>query len=756
MKISKLLSKERFFSYLRGLGKLRIKLSHSSLLTLSALMLILSVAFIIRLFPLRWEIDPQAGTVQLYLSEFDPYHQYRLTERILRNGFAFWAWSDLDWIDSRSWHPKGVDLLKMSYLGLPLTAALPYSIISSLGVNLRLMDFCAIFPAIMGLLACLMIYFLGKDVGGKPVGLFASLFLALSPSYIQRTQVGFFDDETVGVFALLLFSLLFLRALEKSRPLVSSVKYALASGLVLGYFFSSWGASYFAVGVTLLFVFLSILIKRYSHRLLLSYSLTFEVGLWITTWIPKLTPTYLTSNVIFPVAGIFALLCFCEVFRVLTSSKWRTIFVIVLFVMLVGSFSILWQFGYMRNVAGKFISVVNPLVRGDSPLIESVAEHRISAWGSIYYDFGVGIIFFVASFFFLLRDPNDKYLFLLILGLTSLYFACSMVRLLVLMAPIFSLLASVGIVGILKPFSTLLKETPRISMKKKYGLQPVGKEFSGGAVFLIFLVLMTHFAFPMPKVYKQAWSPVTISAGSLPIAPSEPVREWLDALSWMRSNLEATSVVCSWWDYGYWLTVLGNVTTLADNGTVNRTQIENIGFTFMANETQALQMLELYQAEYILVFTAIDTVGRWIGYGDEGKWMWMARISGKEKAQDRFINDYSFIKKENSWTNESSFGFYNDTQTDLYPQGKWDWNERGMTSTVYKLMAWGKHSWCEKNGVGDPEQLEWDKNNLNIEDIEPEYFEEAYFAGVDSGNNYGNIVPLICLYEINWQKYYSS
>lgn len=731
MRVRNVLSTERLVNSLKSLGKLRIKVSHGSLLTFSTLVLILFIAFTIRLFPLRWEIDPAAGSTQLHLSEFDPYFQYRFAEYVLKNGFISWAWPT-QWVDTQRWYPGGINIATGGLPGLPLTAAFLYSIISALGVDIGLMDFCAIWPAIMGALACLVIYFLGKDIGGNPVGLLAALFLALSPSYIQRTQVGFFDDETIGIFALLLFMLLFLRAIDRDRSLGSSMKYALASGMVLGYFCSGWGVAYYAIGITVLFAFLSVLLKRYTQRLLLSYSLTFGFGLFIATCVPKLSTTYLTTGAVLPVAGVFILLCFCEAFRALTSTKWRTIFIVILLAVLVGGFSVLWQFGYIRGIAGKFTSVINPLFRAGIPLIESVAEHRISAWGSMYYDLGIVIIFFLAGFFFILRDLNDKNLFLLIFGLSSLYFACSMVRLLVVMAPAFGLLAAVGITRILKPFNTLLKESPKISVKKKYVLQPVGKEFSGSAIFLIFLILMTSFAFPMPKVYRQAWTPVTISAGSLPIVPAEPVHEWLDMLNWVQSNLEGTTVVCSWWDYGYWLTIVGNVTTLADNATINTTQIQNIGFIFMANETQALEMLKLYDAKYILVFTTLDVNGRWIGYGDEGKWMWMARISGK--ASDRL---------QSSWTDESAFGKYNSSTR------KWDWNPLGMNSTIYKLMAWGKHRWCEGK-VRDPEEDEWIRNGLSAADIEPKYFKEAYFAGLDAGQEYGGIVPLICLYKIDY------
>jgi dolichyl-diphosphooligosaccharide--protein glycosyltransferase len=423
-----------------------------------------------------------------------------------------------------------------------------------------------------------------------------------------------------------------------------------------------------------------------------------------------------------------------------------------LFAVLVGGFSILWQFGYMRGVGGKFILVINPSARGAAPLIESVAEHRISAWGPIYYDLGIVVVFFLAGFFFVLRDLNDKNLFLLIFGLTSLYFACSMVRLLVVLAPAFSLLAAIGITGILKPFNTLLKEPPKISVKKKYGLQHVGKEFSGAAVFLIFLILMTNFAFPMPKVYNQASSPVTITASSLPI--SHNYTEWLDMLQWTNNNLKATTVVCSWWDYGYWLTIMGNVTTLADNGTINSTQIQNIGFTFMANETQALKMLKQYDAKYILVFTTLalrqsgeqQYSATWAGFGDEGKWTWMACISGQGNWTNLIAK--GFIDEQSTWTSELSdvrraFGNYTlgqdgvDTDGDGRIDSTVD-NVRRQNTLIYKLMSWGAHAWCSPRGVADPDTA-----------IQPEYFKEAYFAGVE-GNGYGGIIPLVCLYEIDY------
>jgi dolichyl-diphosphooligosaccharide--protein glycosyltransferase len=739
MKLGNVFTKERVVNALKSVGKLRLKISHSSLITFSALLLILLIAFTVRIFPMRWEI--QTGT--MHLSEFDPYYQYSLAKYEVEHGLISPYWPT-QWVDKQRWYPDGINMA-ISYPTLPMTAAFFYDIVSLLGVNIDLMSYCALFPVIMGTLACLTIYFLGKDIGGRSVGLFASLFLALSAPYIQRTSLGFFDDESIGILTLILFSLLFLRAIEEDRPIGSSIKYSIGSAVALAYFILGWGAAYYPIGLIVLFVFVLLLLKRYRRRILLSYSITFGLGLLVAINAPYISTNYLTTAAVLPVAALFAFLCLFEIVPYLSSLRAKAAFMVVLLGGLAGSFALLWRLGLIAGVAGKFLTVIDPLVRAASPLIESVAEHRISSWGSMYFDFGIMIVFFAVSFYFVLRNPTDKNLYLMLFGLTAVYFGSSMVRLLLLLAPAFSLLAAVGTIGVLKPFVTLLKEPSKIVSKKKFGLEHVGKEFSGTAVFMVFLILMTNFAISpqsggIPKVLSQSYAPITITAGSLPIAPQEPVREWMDMLVWTRNNLNSGTVVCAWWDYGYWLTTLGNVTSLADNATINNTQIENIGFIFMANETSSLEMLKRYNAKYLLVFTTLGlssssgttTVGS-VGYGDEGKWMWMARISGQ--AHDRFVSS-GFIDEDSAWTDETKFGSYSN-------ESKWVWNDAGTNSTIYKLMSWATHEWASAYGV--TEQAAYSQ---------PQYFKDAYIAGLNlqpsETSKYGGIIPLVCLYEIEY------
>jgi dolichyl-diphosphooligosaccharide--protein glycosyltransferase len=741
------LSTKRLSSGLKGFGRLRLEMNHATILYLSALLLILFIAFTIRILPIRWEIP--SGTV--HLNEFDPYYQYTITRHMVNYGLISPYWPT-PWVNTQQWYPDGLRMWD-SLPALPMTTAILYNIVSFVGVNMDLMTFAAFIPALMGTLCCLILYFIGKDFGGRPTGLLAALFLALSPSFLQRTALGFFDTEVVGVLGLLLFMFMFLRATDVKRSIMSSLKYSLGAAAGLIFFITGWGAAYFGMDLAVLFVFALLILKRYNPRLLFSYSIIFGIALAVAVNVPYFTLSYLTGGAVLPIAAMFILLCLAEVLRHNISARTKLSLTIASLVAIVGGFAALWQFGDVQSIAGKFLTVLLPFTREGAPLIASVAEHRISAWGNIYFELGIGILFFLSGLYFALRNPTNRNVFLLLFGVTSLYFAASMVRLLVIFAPAFSILAAMGILGILKPFYTLLRETPSITVKAKRGLARVSKEYSGLAVLLIFFLLVTNFVFSpqsggVPRVYGSAYAPVTISSASLPLAPSEQLPQWLNMLSWTQTNLDSSTVVCAWWDYGYWLSILGNVTTLADNATVNNTQIENVGFAFMANETQSLKMLERYNAKYILVFTvlqikATDSGGYqavYAGLGDEGKWYWMARISGE--ARDRFISE-GLLDANSAWTDDTYF--QNATTGEWYDYAK--------NATIYKLMSWAKQQWCDVSGEG---YVLPDESG-----IEPTYFKEAYFSGEELSLSevaqvYGGLIPMVCLYKIDWDAYYNA
>jgi asparagine N-glycosylation enzyme membrane subunit Stt3 len=342
-----------------------------------------------------------------------------------------------------------------------------------------------------------------------------------------------------------------------------------------------------------------------------------------------------------------------------------------------------------------------------------------------------------------------------------------MIRLLVILAPAFAVIAAIGIMGLTKPFFALLQEAPGSLAKSKRRLARVSKEYSGVALLVIFMLLVSAFAFTpqsggTPRAVSNAYAPTAISASSLPLGGqslSQPVTAWLDALNWLNQNANASTVVASWWDYGNWLSDIGNVTTMADNTTVNSTKIADLGFAFMGTENQTLSRLTTYgqqNVKYLVVFEVLyvqQSSGTYYvipaGMGDEGKWVWMARISAND--HDRFINE-GLISGTGAWPMwtdnatvraESYFG-----QTNSQTQ-RWEWNNRGLNSTIAMLLYNMESLYIQNmNSKG---------NNLvstSTPATTPSYLTPVYIGGLDiTPTQYGGLVPLIGIYQINWNAY---
>ena len=206
-----------------------------------------------------------------------------------------------------------------------------------------------------------------------------------------------------------------------------------------------------------------------------------------------------------------------------------------------------------------------------------------------------------------------------------------MVRLSLILAPAFCLLCALALIELIKPFVDIARGATLFPRRKMRILSHVGSEFGIVTVLLIFLLIAPiHPYSPLYRGIDSAYTPVTIASATIPAR--QAFGDWLEACAWIHDNVPANAVICCWWDYGYYVTVVGNRTTLADNSTWNTTQIKNIGLIYMSNETQALPILKRYNVTHVMVFTTMSFYFTQqpspIFYGDEVKWEWMARIAG--------------------------------------------------------------------------------------------------------------------------------
>ncbi|MEM3506560.1 MAG: STT3 domain-containing protein [Candidatus Bathyarchaeia archaeon] len=625
--------KEKLPSSFKGLKEFLKSIPKDFLLNSISLFLIVLIAVLIRLMPLRWGF---------FLSEFDPYMQYRMVDYIAKNGYISW----FNWHDSMSWYPWGRDIPTTTYPGLAFTTVILYKFLSSLGLNVTAFQVSVIFPVIMGAISCIAIYVFAKEIWGRSVALFSALFLAFSTSHISRTSIGFFDDETIGIFAMLLVFTFYLRSISKGRSLRSSIFYALLSGLSLAYLSCSWGAFRYPLALIAIFSALIAILGKYSRKLLMAFIITISVEFVLISQLPYIGYAVFTEwSTLLVILGTLIVLLFYEIFMHVKKAQLRVIIVLGFIGIAISSMLFLWKIGIIGSPESKFVAILIPQQRLQMPLIESVAEHRPATWASFFYEYGILIILGIFGIIFPLQRFKENDIFIVLFCATALYFAASLVRLTLILAPAVSVVAAIGIVELSKPSLDVIREAV-IFPKRKLRLPRVGREF--GVAILLILIILT-----LPTLnasMEVAYSPTTIATSSLPVAPrgeeANKYQDWLQALVWMKENLPKESVVMSWWDYGYWITAISEKRTLADNGTINSTQIAMIARAFLSNETFALPIMKRYNVTHVAIFvTFVESQGRvqFIGFGEDNKWLWMARIGNNsifEGSTIRFLEKH--------------------------------------------------------------------------------------------------------------------
>jgi len=721
----------------------RLEIKHSSIIRFSLISIIIMLAIGLRVLPLPWGF---------YLNEFDPYFHYYSAKYILENGLS----SFFSWHDWAGWWPYGRYMPSLANMGLSLTAVTLYRILQVLGIPLvstsnplsplhsdPLFNLCVIFPILASVITCILAYFLGRSLGGDIVGLLSALLLALDPAYIGRTSLGWFDDETVGILSVLLIILSFSRAIDANRVLKNSLIYSILTGLSLGYLCISWGAARYLIGILVIFTIVLLLMRKYTPRLLTSYTLTFVIALTIAASSPRLGVSFMLESFNLAVYGTFILLLMAEVLRREKIGRKKILYALVFIVVLIAAFASLTMTGVVRDLGKKFVYAILPHLRSENPLFESVAEHKPSGWATFYNSFGPGLIFIPVGIFFAVLSATNLSLLLSLYCLTSIYFASSMIRLLILASPAVCMLWALAIKKISLPLVSQVREETRL-LKRKVKVKPISKEVIGGILVLFLIIFILVYilgtTFSGSALLSYADAPTAISGASLSVKPSSTVRDWIDTLIWMRDNLppsprkpgENGTVVASWWDYGYWITVFANKTTLADNGTINGTQIQQIGRMFMSNETEAVEILKRYNVTHVVVFVTFHLdVARWWGPeyalyyggaygGDNGKWRWMALIPG---LSDR---DFGNITLGWDWVDKN-----NNRQLDF---GEFVPNSLGQNTTLYKLMMYGI-----------------EMATLGFSRVSMSHFKKAYFSReypIYSVPETNNIVPLVCVYEV--------
>lgn len=634
------------------------------LLVIAVLALAFSAALIMRFYPVKYGF---------YLNEFDPYFDYRATKFIVDNGLdAYWNWHD-----TMSWYPEGRNVPSTSQAVLHITAAYLYK---AFGAGMSLLDFTIIFPAVMGALTVVVLFALVRVLGGTTAGMFAALLMAFSPAIIQRGNLGWFKSEPLGLFLGILAMYLFISAI-KHKEFKYAIAKAIAGGLILGLANGSWGGiQYFSIPVSLFFIALPFFRKdltipmyvaiAFTALTLISAAAFPRPGISFVLGLPGLA---MISGTLFMVIAFFV--------RRFSRPPVQTRNVAFLLIAFVGIGLGFIMAGPYISPSFRYLNAINPFLSSQNPLVESVAEHFTPTVADYFTDFSVLLMFAGLGAWLAFRRRNDAAIFALIIGITGVYVSATFARLLVFASIGIIVLAALGLFEVtrsimayreLPPTHTTAPRSTAATReeRRKIEFASRGRSTAGKLVKISFVVVtIIMLSIPMFFPTNSNW----VSSADIPPAIANggtgyrlQSNDWTDAMDWISKNTEPDAVIASWWDYGYWVTTLGNRTSLADNATLNQTRIATIAKMFMSDEQSGLKIAQDLQADYIVVYVVgqerftgqinatngtggtqslpIYTLGQG---GDESKKQWFIRIGGFDEKE--YIEQDGFTPTPQFW-----------------------------------------------------------------------------------------------------------
>ena len=637
------------------------------LLVITVLALAFSSALIMRFYPSKYGY---------YLNEFDPYFDYRATKFIVDHGLnAYWQWHD-----TMSWYPEGRNVPRTSQSVLHITAALLYE---AFGRGMSLLDFTIAFPAIIGALTVVVVFALVRVLGGTSAGMFSALLMAFSPAIIQRGNLGWFKSEPLGLFLGILAMYFFISAV-KHKEIKYAIAKAIAGGLVLGLANGSWGGiQYFSIPISLFLIALPFFRKdltiptyvaiAFTAFTLLSAAAFPRPGISFVLGMPGLA---MISGTIFLVIAFFV-----KRFSKPTVQTRNVAFLLIAIVAVGIGFI---GAGPYISPSFRYLNAVNPFLSSQNPLVESVAEHFTPTVADYFTDFSVLLMFAGLGAWLAFRRRNDTAIFALLIGITGVYVSATFARLLVFASVGIIVLAGLGLYEVTRsvlayretagahPTSTTLRPMAATrEERRKIEFASRARSTTRYIVKISYVIVtITMLSIPLFYPSNAGW----VSSADIPASIANggtgyrlTTTDWIDAMNWISKNTEPHAVIASWWDYGYWITTLGNRTSLADNATLNQTRINTIAKMFMSDEQSGIKIAQDLKADYILVYVVgqirffgqtnasgsdsgeripIYTLGQG---GDESKKQWFIRIGGFN--ENRYIEQDGFTPTPEFWNN---------------------------------------------------------------------------------------------------------
>ncbi|VVC39576.1 Oligosaccharyl transferase, STT3 subunit [Cinara cedri] len=575
------------------------------------------------------------------IHEFDPYFNYRTTQYLAEEGFYKFH----NWFDDRAWYPLGRIIGGTIYPGLMITSTVLYNILHFINITLEIRNICVFLAPLFSSFTTIVTFLLTKELKDTRAGLFAAAMIAIVPGYISRSVAGSYDNEAIAIFCMLLTYYAWIKSVK-----TGSILWSAFTALAYFYMVSSWGGYVFLINLIPMHVFVLMVTGRFSHRIYVAYSTVYCIGTILSMQISFVGFQPVQTSEHMMALGVFGL---CQILgginymrTKVVGDDFQTLFQFIIYLIggvVIAVGTLLTVTGKIAPWTGRFYTLLDPsYAKNHIPIIASVSEHQPTSWSSFYFDLHIQVFLFPVGLYFCFSKLTDANIFVILYGVTSIYFAGVMVRLMLVLAPVMCVLSGIGASSMLSTYMTQYLEgsskVPEKKIKKNETSKSMKSEIA--AVFVSMLTFMLiSYVFHCTWVTSEAYSSPSIVLSARSHDGSQVIfDDFREAYYWLRMNTAEDARVMSWWDYGYQITAMANRTILVDNNTWNNTHISRVGQAMSSGEDEAYEIMRELDVNYVLVI-----FGGVVGYSsdDINKFLWMVRIGGStEKGNHIKEGDY--------------------------------------------------------------------------------------------------------------------
>lgn len=136
-------------------------------------------------------------------------------------------------------------------------------------------------------------------------------------------------------------------------------------------------------------------------------------------------------------------------------------------IIIIAAVTVLMITGKISPWTGRFYSLLDPsYAKNNIPIIASVSEHQPTAWSSFYFDLQLLVFLFPVGLYICFSNLNDANIFIILYGITSIYFAGVMVRLMLVLAPVMCIMGGIAVASLLGKYIKDIDSSSKAQEKK--------------------------------------------------------------------------------------------------------------------------------------------------------------------------------------------------------------------------------------------------------------------------------------------------